>query len=203
MGNEAKCTVRLGTQKSEGRALLETSELIFRGEKFRLKIAFGEMKAIKAVNGELRIAFTEGNAIFELGPLAEKWANRILRPKTVMEKLGVKEESNVALMGTVDENFLRELLGRTKKVSNDKIPADTELIFLGVESRKDLKQVIKITRAMKGAVALWVVYPKGQKTITESDVLTVGREACLKDVKVVGFSSTHSALKFVIPVLRR
>jgi hypothetical protein len=50
---------------------------------------------------------------------------------------------------------------------------------------------------------LWIVYPKGQKEITENDVLTAGRKSGLKDVKVVGFSPTQTALKFVIPVKER
>jgi hypothetical protein len=56
---------------------------------------------------------------------------------------------------------------------------------------------------MRGAAALWIVYPKGRTEITERDVLKAGRAAALKDVKVVGFSATHSALKFVIPVSQR
>jgi hypothetical protein len=50
---------------------------------------------------------------------------------------------------------------------------------------------------------LWIVYPKGQKQITENDVLASGRKAGLKDVKVVGFSANYTALKFVIPVEKR
>jgi hypothetical protein len=56
---------------------------------------------------------------------------------------------------------------------------------------------------MRGATALWIVYPKGQKQITENDVLAAGRRAGLKDVKVVGFSATHTALKFVVPLSDR
>ena len=56
---------------------------------------------------------------------------------------------------------------------------------------------------MRGAAALWIVYPKGQKHITENDVLAAGRKVGLKDVKVVGFSATHTALKFVIPLDKR
>jgi hypothetical protein len=56
---------------------------------------------------------------------------------------------------------------------------------------------------MRGAAAMWVVYPKGRQQITEGDVLAAGRAAGLKDVKVVGFSATHTALKFVIPLTRR
>jgi len=39
--------------------------------------------------------------------------------------------------------------------------------------------------------------------ITENGVLRIGRKAGLKDVKVVGFSPTHTALKFVLPVEKR
>jgi len=35
------------------------------------------------------------------------------------------------------------------------------------------------------------------------DVITAGRKAGLKDVKVVGFSPSHTALKFVIPLSKR
>jgi len=34
-------------------------------------------------------------------------------------------------------------------------------------------------------------------------VIAAGRESGLKDVKVVGFSPTHTALKFVIPLEKR
>ncbi len=52
MGNEAKCLVRFGKQQSEGKALLETSEILFRGD-FRLKIPFSSIKSATAVDGEL------------------------------------------------------------------------------------------------------------------------------------------------------
>jgi hypothetical protein len=48
-----------------------------------------------------------------------------------------------------------------------------------------------------------VVYPKGQKHITEAGVFAAGKQAGLVDVKVASFSATHTALKFVIPVDRR
>jgi hypothetical protein len=71
------------------------------------------------------------------------------------------------------------------------------------DSLKELSSVAKIAKSLKGATALWIVYPKGQKAITENDVIAAGRKTGLKDVKVVGFSSTHTALKFVIPLDKR
>jgi hypothetical protein len=58
-------------------------------------------------------------------------------------------------------------------------------------------------RDLKPAGALWVVRPKGRREITESDVMAAGKAAGLVDVKVVSFSDTHTAEKFVIPVAQR
>jgi hypothetical protein len=74
---------------------------------------------------------------------------------------------------------------------------------LRIDTKQQLAQVAKIAVAMLGAVPLWIIYPKGQQHITEADVLSSGRKARLTDIKVVGFSPTHTALKFVIPVKKR
>jgi hypothetical protein len=202
MGNELKCLVHFGKQRGEGRALLETSEIIFRGD-FRLKILFSAIKSVKAVDGELRVQTPDGLAVFQLGPAAEKWCDKILHPKSRIEKLGVKPNAKVSLLGKFDPEFLREVGSLTKSVDNGKVAADSEWIFFAADSKAELASTSKIAKSMQGAAALWIVYPKGQKHITENDVLAAGRKTGLKDVKVVGFSSTHTALKFVIPLADR
>ena len=119
MGKELVCTVRYGGQESEGKALLETSEVLFRGE-FRLKIAFREMKSVRAVNGELRIRFPDGRADFVLGAQAEKWAHKILHPKTVIEKLGVMKGQTVFSVGIAEAGFLKQLKERAGKLGTGK-----------------------------------------------------------------------------------
>ena len=205
MGNEANCVARFGKQKARGKALLETSELIFRSEDgaLRLKFAFANIQSAAAADGELRVEGPEGAAIFELGANAAKWCEKILHPKTRLEKLGIKPNAAVSLIGNLDADFLAELRAQTKTVSNGKVTTDTEWIFFATDSSKDLSQVSKLAKSLKGAAALWIVYPKGQKQITENDVIAAGRKSGLKDVKVVGFSPTHTALKFVIPAERR
>jgi hypothetical protein len=205
VGNEANCVVRVGKRKARGKALLETAEIIFRSEDgaMRLKFSFAEIKSAAAEGGHLRLEVPEGPAIFELGANAAKWCEKILRPKTRLEKLGIKPNAEVALIGKFDDEFLAELGSRTKNVSDGKIAADVEWIFFAADSSKELSQVPKLAKGLKGAAALWIVYPKGQKQITENDVLGAGRKSGLKDVKVVGFSPTHTALKFVIPVENR
>jgi len=202
MGKELNCSLRFGKQQSEGRVLLETSEILFRGE-FRLKIPFSTIKSAKAVDGELRLQTTDGLAVFHLGAAAEKWCDKILHPKSRIEKLGVKPGAKVALVGEFDAEFLRELGRHTRTVSKGKAASDSDWIFFATDSKGDLGSISKISKSMQGATPLWVVYPKGQKYITENDVLAAGRKSGLKDVKVVGFSPTHTALKFVIPLASR
>jgi hypothetical protein len=202
MGNELQCTVRFGKQASRGKALLETGELIFRGD-FRLKIPFAAMKSVEAVKGELRVRGPQGLAIFAIGENAAKWREKILHPKTRIEKLGVKANARVSMLGEFDQDFVREVSALTPNVDTAAIPGDAECIFIAAPSKRALSAVPRHARKMKGSMALWVVYPKGQKEISETEVIAAGRSAGLKDVKVVGFSSTHTALKFVIPVEKR
>lgn len=203
MGNEAQCVVRIGSKKVSGKALLETTEIIFRSETLRLKIPFAQMKSVKAVDGELRVQSSDGPIVFELGPHAEKWTDKILNPKSRMEKLGVKQNAKVTVIGKIDPEFEAELTRLSPDFNRGTIAKDIEWIFLICETQKDLAKTINIAKIMRGAVALWIVYPKGRKDITEMDVLNTGRKARLKDIKVMSFSSTHTALKFVIPVDKR
>jgi hypothetical protein len=202
MGNELNCTARFGKEVSEGKALLETSEILFRGE-FRLKIPFASIKLAKAVDGELRLQTANGLAVFELGPAAEKWREKILHPKSRIEKLGVKTGAKVSMVGNFEAELFEELRDLETSVTKNKVAADSDAVFFAADSQKGLSQVAKLAKSVKGAAALWIVYPKGQKSITENDVIAAGRKTGLMDVKVVGFSSTHTALKFVIPLDKR
>ena len=207
MGNEVKCRARLGKQESEGKALLETNEIIFRGD-FRLKIPFATILSAKVVGDELQLRTAEGVAIFELGAsTAEKWREKTLHPKTRIEKLGIKPGTKVSLIGfeDQDEEFLQELQ-KTEAVmtaAENGLSKECDCILLRTDTKQQLAQVAKIARKMLGAVPLWIIYPKGQQDITEGDVFVAGHKAGLTDIKVVGFSATHTALKFVIPVKKR
>ena len=200
MGAELDCRAKFGSKSSAGRALLETNEIIFRGD-FRLKIPLKEISAAKASNGKLTVTFSEGQAIFDLGPAAEKWAHKILHPKSVIEKLGVKPGQKIAVVGVTDESFLSDLEAIAKH--SNRFSQNSDAIFFAAENLQDLKKISALARALAPAGALWIVYPKGRKEIRETGVIAAGRAAKLKDVKVVAFSATHTALKFVIPVADR
>jgi len=71
VGNEVTCVARIDGKKDEGKALLETSELIFRGAECRVKIVFSDIKSVMAAGGELRIRAKSGEFAFEIGAAAD------------------------------------------------------------------------------------------------------------------------------------
>jgi hypothetical protein len=203
MGQEIHCKARVGKTVAEGKALLESTELIFRGADLRLKIPFRQMTSIGVTDGWLRVESPDGPAAFELGTQAAKWADKIKNPKSLVDKLGVKAGMRASLVGIRDDNFLRDLSRRTSDIANGKPAKDSDLIFFGAERTEALEKLCDLSRSMKPNGAIWVVYPKGRKDITEADVFAAGKRAGLVDVKVASFSATHTALKFVIPVKNR
>jgi hypothetical protein len=186
MGQEIKCRVDFCGESSEGKALLETSELIFRGA-FRLKIPFQAITALEASKGQLSVQYPDGLAVFHIGKSAEKWAEKIRNPPSRLDKLGVKPGTRVHLVGRHDDDFRRELIARGA-ISSAKKP---DLVFLSVREKEQLVEL-----AYLAETPVWIIYPKGVKTITEGDVIAAGRAAGFVDIKVCGFSATHTALKF-------
>jgi hypothetical protein len=171
MGNEAKCVARIDGKKVQGKALLETSELIFRGAESRVKITFSEMRGVTASDGELRIKTKQREFAFAVRAAAEKWREKILHPKTRMEKLGVKAGLRAAVVGKVEKEFMKELQQSKAEIVADGAAGGVDAVFLFVEGNGDAGNIAKAAKKIRGAAGLWVVYPKGKKEITEGDVL--------------------------------
>jgi hypothetical protein len=74
---------------------------------------------------------------------------------------------------------------------------------MGASEAAELGDVRDVASSLAEGGALWVVYPKGKLEIKEAHVIESGRVAGLVDVKVVKFSETHTALKFVRPKAKR
>jgi hypothetical protein len=201
MGEEARCTVRFGNARSEGKALLETDALIFRGD-FRIAVPLKGITALDTSDGELRLEFADGEATFELGPKAERWAERIRNPKSLLDKLGVKPQSSVAVVDLEDGEFRTLLEERVEHYATVPQP-ESDLIFLGAKATGDLGRIESLVKYLRPNGHIWVVAPKGRQDIREADVLEAGRAAGLKDTKVARFSDTHTAHRFTIPLERR
>jgi len=210
MGQELDSDLFVDGAKQRGKALLETSELLFRGDP-RWKIPFASILKMSAASGRLTLRTKDHEFVFLLGPKAEVWREKIANPKSLLDKLGVKPGDSVSLLGSFEPSFLADLKLRKAVLVRGKSPASW--LFLRADSPSDLSKIKSAAASLSGAAALWIVYPKGQKSvakspvakspITESAVRSAGLQAGLTDIKVASFSPTHTALKFVIPKSRR
>jgi hypothetical protein len=203
MGAESSCTVQFDGQRSEGKALLETDHLIFRGT-FRLRIPRQAITKVDAANGTLSVTFPDGTAVFELGPTAAKWAEKIRHPPSLLDKLGVKSSMRVAVLGVDDASFLAELATRTTDVSRRTPRKDTDIIVFGANAVSDLARLTTLRDYLTPSGAIWVVHTKGKAaTFRDVDVFAAAKKAGLVDVKVAAFSPTHTAEKLVVPLALR
>jgi hypothetical protein len=198
MGYDAACTLRLGDQATKGTAVLEQHDLIFRGPS-RLAIPLKDITSAVARDGSLTVRFGRLTAVFDLGPVAGKWADRITNPPSRLDKLGVQAEMTVLIAGRVQEDLLDEATSRGAHISRRTPSGRADIVFYGADRREALNRLTRLKEALKPNGALWVIRPKGSGAITESEVMAAGKKAGLIDVKVVSFSPTHTAEKFMIP----
>ena len=199
MGDTRRVMVQQDGQAYTAEVLLETAEIIIRGGR-RSVIPFGSIRSIEAKGGLLTI---NGTLTLELGEHAARWLEKIRNPKSVVQKLGVKPGHNVALVGLDDASFAAQLESAGALVITGKPKKNSDAIFYAANSRDDLERMAQLKQSLAPNGALWIIRPKGMKTITEADVMAAGKMAGLVDVKVVRFSETHTAEKFVIPAKMR
>lgn len=198
MGYDATCNCTFGKQSSQGQAQLETDFIQFRSDQFRFKILLKDLTRVVAAGEFLELEFKDQTARLQLGEkVAAKWTSKILNPPDRLVKLGVKPDSTIFLEGEFEAAFTQEVGARAGSIGG------ADLIFLAARDKSALLKVDELATQMPSAAALWIVYPKGQTEIREMDVLNAGRSSGLKDVKVVRFSDSQTALKFVVPVSAR
>jgi hypothetical protein len=123
--------------------------------------------------------------------------------RLLIDKLGVKSGQRVAVLGVESAEFLKDLASRVPEYSRGDRVSSADLIFFSAEATSDLSRLKSLAHSIQKSGAIWIVYPKGQSHIREVDVIAAGKDAGLVDNKVCSFSSTHTALRFVIPLSRR
>ena len=198
MGREALCRARLGRQAGEGKALLETDELIFRGD-FRVKVPLSAITEVAAKGNALTVTWPGGKLALTLGDASAAWARAITSPRTVIEKLGVKPGLKVVIMGRFETAFRTEIMDALGVKPGVKPVQGCDLVFVLLVHENDVEKLAELVPAISPAGGIWAVYPRGRKDLSEDTVRRAARAAGLVDIKVVRISEKHGALKLVIP----
>jgi hypothetical protein len=196
-------TVRFKGTTVSGKARLESDVLQFRGGDLKLTIPFTQMSKVGARGGTLSVTCPDGTATFDLGDAAPKWADKILHPRSRLQKIGVKDGWRASVIGVEDEDFLKELEPAVAHLSIGRVMKGSDAIFFGATKEAQLSRLETLKASLKPDGALWIIRPKGRPEISERATMAAGKAAGLVDVKVVGFSPTHTAEKYVIPLHKR
>jgi hypothetical protein len=197
MGREVKCSAAWNGQRSEGKALLETGSVVFRGD-FRVEVPFPPMTRVAVSRGRLTIESRAGTLVLDLGPHADRWAEKIRNPPTLADKLGITDTTRVAVIGVCDPAVLEAVRGRAKTVTA-RPGAGSEIVIIAMDRATDLRRFERLRQVMPDDGAIWSIRPKGVAEVSESAVRASALAAGLVDVKVARVSATHTAEKFVLP----
>jgi hypothetical protein len=119
--------------------------------------------------------------------------------RPLLDKLGLKPDARVALVGGFPEWFRVLVLQRASAIV-DRPPQDpVDLIFLAADSHADLAVLPRLREGIVANGAIWVVSRKGkQAALRDVEVIQAALDAGLVDNKVASFSETHTSLRLVI-----
>ena len=118
--------------------------------------------------------------------------------RPLLDKLGVKPGSKVAIVNLEDQGFIKLLRERTADVVVGKPRSKCDLVFMGADTLADLRRLDEVKRWIEPNGAIWVVRLKGGRgQLRDTDLIAGGLAAGLVDNKIASFSETHGAMRFV------
>ena len=109
-------------------------------------------------------------------------------------------DTRIAAVDVQDPVFLATLRDRFPGLAEGRVPQGATVVFFGAETREALRKIPLLRARIAETGTLWIIRPKGSKTLAEADVLHAIRDAGLADTKVVALSRTHTAHKAIVPV---
>jgi hypothetical protein len=203
MGYDSTCNLTTEGRTFSGTARLEEKALTFRGDA-RLAIPLAIIAGVKVRDGRLHFTAGGRSMVLDLGTAAEKWARRITNPPSRVEKLGVKAGMRVGLVGLEDPALVEDIEARGATLERSARATGLDMVFFGAKAVADLERLGALGARIQPAGAIWLVRAKGRGApIAESESMAAAKRAGLVDVKVVSYSDTQSAEKYVIPLAKR
>ncbi|HEV7998817.1 MAG TPA: DUF3052 family protein [Planctomycetaceae bacterium] len=205
MGTEIVCEAKYKRASYRVKLHLDTQTLTLRDE-LKLSIPLQEIQKVEAKDDVLTVKWNNTTVALLVGAKAERLANSIRNPRSLLDRLGIKPGQIISILGLDDPSFVADLRQRTDAVTEDSVKPKSDVIFLRARQRASLSKLKTLRRSLKSNGAIWVLWKKGLKRpddVKESEVMAAGKTQGLVDVKIASFSDELSALKFVIPVADR
>jgi len=193
MGREALIHAEVGMQTGEVKALLESHELILRGE-IRRHFPRSVINNVEVDGALLRFTSGEETVRLYLGDkVAEAWAKAIASPPpSLRAKLGLQKGARAFLIGACDDAALAEALDG---VSTGNV-AEAAMIIARIDGPDDLASA-RATQAKYAHLPVWMIYPK-VKDVSYGDgaIRAALRESGFRDTKSCSVSDRLTATRY-------
>ena len=194
MGLEAQCRCRWGGGSGKVQVLLETHELIIRGE-LRRRFPIVELSEVRAEGHELCFKSAGDEFALDLGAdRAGRWLKKIATPApSLAKKLGVASSSKVLVIGPLEDAALREALAGGMAAGDE----EARLSLAVVSDEKALQHALHVHEVLPRGTPIWMVHGKGPRaSFGEGPVRKLMRDAGYKDNKVSAVSDSLSATRY-------
>jgi hypothetical protein len=196
MGREAIVQCQWAHQAGLCKVLLESNELIVRGE-LRRRVPMASLRDVSVNNDELQFTVDGCAVSISLGSaLAERWAKALSTPPpSLAKKLGISPASRVLVLGEIQSKELDAAIVEAETTGAQ----DANLVIIPANNTHDLNLALnRLAKRPLNHVPLWIVYPKGSAgALGETSVREILRELGYVDTKVASVSSAFTALRFV------
>jgi hypothetical protein len=197
MGREAICDCTFDGTTTKVKALLESEELILRGD-IRLRAPLHALHHVRVESASLCFNIDKGPVRLDLGAaVAKSWAKKIKTPPpSLADKLGITDKT-VRTIGPIDDRALDSALTSAARIST----RNPDLILSYVDTPESLATTLREAKAqLARSVPIWLVYRKGPgHPLNESAIRTTLRANGLMDTKVASVSAELTALRFNLP----
>jgi hypothetical protein len=118
--------------------------------------------------------------------------------KPLLDRLGVKPGTKVALVKIDGADFEKLLRARTSDVVRGRPRTPCDIVFMGAGSKRDLERLHELKTWIEPNGAIWVIRPKGPLSpLKDTDLIEAGLAAGLVDNKIASFSESQGAMRFV------
>ena len=194
MGREISTRAQIKDISAEGKLHLDSKSLAFVSPELKWTVELDNDLKVEAADGWLIVSLKRDKAKFEIGEDAAKWANAILNPPTRLSKLGVKPSMRYWISGKFEPFFPKEL--KSFGAVETRKPAECDIAFLYVSDRAQLADLAHLAKSLRLKVNVWIVWPKGSATISQSQVLEAAAQLQMGPSKTAAFDDRHSSMRF-------
>jgi phage-related tail fiber protein len=197
MGREATIDYAAGRERAKVRAHLDSMALELSGGK-KLVVPLSEVRSATVSGEELKIEAKGAKFALRLGAKeAASWAKKILNPPTLADKLGIRADTAVLIVGDPIKEIdaAAPKAGRASTLTAAKAKA-ANIVILTLAPETAAREIAAAAKVLPEGTALWLAYAKGTKPNGDG-IIALARKAGLKDTKVARISDIHAALRFI------